>query len=285
VQFQPETIDAPALSDTTFDIIVTPPADATRGSQILRVVTNHATGEDASFISLQPVSVMDALVPLQEDVAEWERPAEEQRARIRNSSKFAIYAEAGTPIEATIRNVRVTTYSDTLSWRLLSPTVDLLDEGDVAVDEQTELSHVAEETGTHYLEVMPKRGSADVIIANRPAAEVATRLDQLQLFSSPITRSFFVPGGSEGFFLGAQDGGPTEGARFVITSPTGRVALESEGNYNGVELPVEVRPDEAGKVWTIVVEPRQDLALWLAGDVMPYLSTSPERVLVAAGSR
>ena len=285
VQFQPETIDAPALSDTTFDIIVTPPADATRGSQILRVVTNHATGEDASFISLQPVSVMDALVPLQEDVAEWERPAEEQRARIRNSSKFAIYAEAGTPIEATIRNVRVTTYSDTLSWRLLSPTVDLLDEGDVAVDEQTELSHAAEETGTHYLEVMPKRGSADVIIANRPAAEVATRLDQLQLFSSPITRSFFVPGGSEGFFLGAQDGGPTEGARFVITSPTGRVALESEGNYNGVELPVEVRPDEAGKVWTIVVEPRQDLALWLAGDVMPYLSTSPERVLVAAGSR
>ena len=45
-----------------------------------------------------------------------------------------------------------------------------------------------------------------------------------------------------------------------------------------------MRPDEAGKVWTLRVEPRQDLSLWLAGDACPYLSTTPERVLVEMGS-
>jgi len=47
---------------------------------------------------------------------------------------------------------------------------------------------------------------------------------------------------------------------------------------------VEVRADEAGGIWTIRVEPIQDLAFWLAGDVVPYLSTAPERVLVMAGT-
>jgi hypothetical protein len=121
-----------------------------------------------------------------------------------------------------------------------------------------------------------------VTFANRAVAEVATKLDPLQLFTSPITRYFYVPEGSEGFALSAEDGWPTETARFIITSPTGRSALETDGNYNGVELPVQVMADEAGKVWTLRVEPRQDIALWLTGDVMPYLSTAPERVLVAA---
>ncbi|MFW5869194.1 MAG: hypothetical protein ACOCX2_15315, partial [Armatimonadota bacterium] len=114
-------------------------------------------------------------------------------------------------------------------------------------------------------------------------AEVATAEDTLQLFGSEITRYFYVPEGAESFVLGATDGGPTEGARFVVTSPADRVAFEADGNYNGVEMPIDVRADEAGQVWTLRVEPRQDLALWLAGDAMPYLSTAPERVLIAAG--
>jgi hypothetical protein len=153
----------------------------------------------------------------------------------------------------------------------------------VSVDEQTELSHTAEATGTYYLEVVPKQGSADVSIMNRPVAEVATKQSPLQMIGSEITRHFFVPEGSGGFKLGAEDGGPTETARFVITSPSGRVAFEVDGNYNGAEFPVEVQPGEDGKPWTIRVEPRQDIALWLSGDVMPYLSTSPERLLATPG--
>ncbi len=277
-----ETVQVPALSDTAISVRVAAPADAARGRHEVRVITNHAAGEDSSFIAIQPVSVLDALKPLEADVAEWERPADEQLARIRNGSKFAIFANAGEEISARVRNVRVTTYTSTLMWSLLSPEMALLEEGQVRLDEEARVSHQAEATGTYYLVVIPQSGSALVSFENRPVAEVATAQDQLQLFGSLITRYFFVPEGSTGFRLGAQDGGPTEGARFVITSPTGRVAFEADGNYNGVELPVDVEAGEAGRVWSLRIEPQQDLALWLAGDVMPYLSTAPERVLVPA---
>jgi hypothetical protein len=280
-----DTIEAPGLSDTPLTVRIAAPEDARRGSGEIRVVTNHASGEDASFICIQPVSVLDAVVPMEAEVAEWARPSDDERARIRNASKFAVFVEEGQEIDVLIRNVRVTIYADTLSWTLLGPSMELLDEGNVRVDEEMRVVHTAEQAGTYYIEVVPKSGSADLIFENRPVAEVATREDTLQLFGSDITRHFFVPEGAESFRLGAKDGGPTETARFVITSPTGRVAFEADGNYNGVELPVEVLADEAGAVWTIRVEPVQDLAFWLAGDVMPFLSTSPERVLVARNAR
>ncbi len=278
-----KTIEAPALSDTPITVRITAAPDAERGRHEARVVTNHAIGEDSSFIVIQPVSVLDSLVPLEQDVAEWERPAEDQFARIRNGSKFAVYVTAGQEIDALVRNVRVTTYVDTLSWSLLSPEMALLDEGQVRVDEEARVTHEAAAAGTYYLEVVPKRGSALVLFENRAVAEVATGEDPLQLFGSPITRYFVVPEGSEGFKLGAQDGGPTEGARLAITSPTGRLAFEADGNYNGVEFPIDVKAGEAGEIWTLRVEPKQDLSLWLAGDVLPYLSTAPERMLRAVG--
>lgn len=275
-------IDVPALSDQGFTVRIMPPEDAERGTYRIRVTTNHAAQDDTLFVAFLQVDVLDALVPLMQDVAEWEHPSPEQRARIRHSSKFAIYATAGEELGITIHNIRVTRYVDTLTWRLLAPNMSELDSGTIPVDESVEIRHQARVSGTYYLEVVPKQGSADVIIANRAVAEVATKQSPLQLFTSSITRYFYVPEGAESFRLGARDGGPTEGAHFVITSPTGRVAFEADGNYNGAEFPVRVEPNEAGRLWTFRVEPQQDIAFWFAGDVLPYLSTSPERVLVRA---
>ncbi|MGC9319016.1 MAG: NEW3 domain-containing protein, partial [Armatimonadota bacterium] len=276
-------IQAPALSDASFDVAVHAPEGAARGRYDVRVVANHAAGEDSAFIAQLPVSVLDALQPLLPDAQEWERPEAEQRARIRNSSKFAVYAEEGETIGASIENIRVTRYEHTLTWRLVDPALTMVDHGRIAVDESAKVEHAAEVAGTYYLEVVPGSGSADVRFANRLVAEVATKQDPLQLFTSAITRHFFVPEGAEQFRLGAQDGGAAEGARFVITAPGGRVAFERDGNYNGVEWPVRVEDGEAGKLWQLRVEPRQDIAFWLAGDVMPYLSTSPERALRVEG--
>jgi hypothetical protein len=128
-------------------------------------------------------------------------------------------------------------------------------------------------------------GQAEVRTESRFVAELATDQDKLHLFCSPVTRWFYVPAGARGFALCAQDGGPDETARFVVTSPTGRVALERDGNYAGTEMAVEVRPEEAGKVWTLRVEPRQDISLWLKGDVCPYLSATADGVLIEEGAR
>lgn len=45
---------------------------------------------------------------------------------------------------------------------------------------------------------------------------------------------------------------------------------------------MQVLPAEAGKIWTVRIEPVQDFSIWLSGAVYPYLATSPERVLAPA---
>lgn len=277
------TVDAPALSDRAFDVAITSPATAERGLHEVRVLTNHAAADDTRFIAVLQIGILDALVPLQAEVESWARPPREARSRIRPDGTFAVYAAAGEEIAATIVNVRVSHYEDTLSWRLLGPDMEVIREGRIAVDQTFDLSHTAKTQGLYYLEVAPKQGSADVQFQNRSVAETATPERPLKLFVSDITRSFFVPEGAKEFQFVAQDGGPDEGARIAILSPDGRIALEADGNFNRSPHRVEVRPDEAGKVWTVRVEPRQDFSFWLSGDVMPYLSTSPERVLVRAG--
>lgn len=279
------SIAAPKLSDTPFTVDVAPPADAATGRREIRVFTSHAPGEDKSFLCLPQVEVIDNLAPLLPDAQSWPRPNTEERSRIRQRGTFAIYAEAGEPIEATIQNVRVSLYVDTLTWQLLGPQLTELAKGRIPVDKSATASQVARSTGTHYLKVSPDQGSADVTFSNRPVAELATKSEPLVLFTSQVTRYFFVPEGAREFQLAAQDGGPSETARFVITSPTGRVALEANGNFHGTPSPVAVQSGESGKVWEIRVEPRQDLRFWLTGDALPYLSTSVERVLVRVSGR
>ncbi len=273
-------IDSPPLSDQTFDLAITPPATANRGVYEIRALTNHAEADDTRHIAVLQVSVLDLLVPLVPDIATWGRPPLEARSRIRQNGTFVVHAAAGEKIAATVANIRVTHYTDTLSWRLLGPDLEAIQTGKIAVDESSTIAHTAKTEGDYYLEVVPKQGSADVQFSNRPVAEIATPEQPLKLFNSDITRHFFVPAAAKQFQVGAQDGGPTEGARIVVTSPTGRVAFEAEGNFNTARHAIDIRPGEAGKVWGIRIEPRQDFSVWLTGDVMPYLSTSPERVLI-----
>jgi hypothetical protein len=282
---EPAQVNAPALKDTDVRLLIAPPADAKPGAYEVRCTADYSDVPDTEVIAFIEVNVMEALRPLVARADEWQPPDPADLPQLRRRAKFAIHAEAGERLRMTLANVRVTHYTDTMRFRLLDADLRAVAEGRMPVDESRDIDEPAAQTGTYYLEVEPGAGSARVQIQNRAVAEVATAEDPLPLFTSRITRSFYVPADSSGFRLGAQDGGPDETARFVITSPTGRVAFEADGNYAGAELEVQVRPDEAGKVWTLHVEPVQDVAFWLAGDVCPYLSTSPERVLVGEGSR
>jgi len=273
------SVAVPALSDESFAMEVTASADARRGHYEVRAETRYAPGPDQNFVCVLALEVLDALAPHVDQVKDWPRPAADERSRIRGQGTFAVFAKAGEPITAKVTNIGVTRYEDTLSWRLMGPKMQVLEQGRIAVDKMSTISHTAPTSGTYYLEVVPKQGSADVEFTNRAVAEVATQAAPLMLYHSDITRYFLVPRHAREFQLGARDGGPTETGRFVISSPTGRIAFQSDGNYQGALFPIQVQPDEAGKLWSIRVEPRQDLSFWLTGDVLPYLSTAPQRVL------
>ncbi len=279
---EPPQGGAPALKDTDVQLSVTPPVDAPVGAYQVRCAADYSEAADTEVIAFLTANVLEPLRPLLAQAEKWAAPDAADLPQIRKRGKFAIYAEAGERLRIKLTNVRVTHYTDTLTFRLLDPDLKTVAEGSIPVDESQEIREPAKVTGAYYLEVAPGSGSVRVQIENRPVAEMATREDPLPLFTSNITRYFYVPPGSRGFKFGAQDGGPDETARFVLTSPTGRVAFEADGNYAGAEMEVQVRPEEAGKVWTLRAEPMQDVSFWLAGDVCPYLSTSPERVLVSA---
>jgi hypothetical protein len=215
----------------------------------------------------------------------WKKPEQENRARIRQRGTFAFLAEAGKALEVKLENIRVTKYTDTLKYRLLDPDLKVAEEGKVLVDTSKTIKRPVVKPGVHYLEVTPERGSCDITVAHRWCVEVVARETPLSLFVQNITRYLYVPDGAKRIILGARDGGPSEPARFAITSPTGRVAYDVNANYRGNEVEIEVQPNEAGAVWTLRIEPQQDVTFWLAGDACPYLSTSPERLLVPVSAR
>lgn len=278
VEPQPAELTASGLAYSELQVLVTPPADVPRGRYEVNLTANHSDGPETEVYAVIAVNVLDALVPFAAD-GDWTAPESEELAAIRHSGTFALYAEEGEAVRIRLDNVRVSHYTDTLAWELHAPDMSVLQSGDVKVDEAHEVEFDAPVTGTYYLSVTPKGGSVVVETDNRYLCELATPGAPLKLFTRNIARRFHVPAGSTGFAIAGRDGGPTETAHVVITSPTGRVAYDHDGNFQGADNPVQVNPDEAGKVWTITVDAVQDIELWLTGDVSPYLATSAERVL------
>ncbi len=283
-QVQPDPIEltATGLQYSQLTVQVTPPENVGRGSYEVQLAANHTGDEDKVVFGTIAVSVLDALRPVSTDGA-WKPSEADEPATIRRAGTMALYAEQGEQIRVRMDNVRVTRYVDTLSYELHAPDMSMLQEGQVKVDEAHEIEVEAPVTGTYYLWVRPKQGSVVVTTENRYFGEVATAEAPLNLYNSDITRYFYVPEDSTEFAILGRDGGPTETARVAITSPTGRIAYEHDGNYSGAENLVQVMADEAGKVWTIRVEPVQDLDLWLSGGVSACMATAPERVLAPVG--
>jgi len=276
-------VPAPALRNATVRVPIVVPVSA-RGTQTVRLRAGYTdrTDEEGS-IGFITVNVQPLLKPLQAQVADWPQPAEDQVAHLRQADKLVLYATAGEPINVTLNNVRVTQYTNSLGYRLLDPDLHPLKQGSIRVDESEAISVTAQTEGAYFLELTPGSGSVTYSTTLRPVAVLATKADPVNLFCTTITRCFYVPAGAKGFRLGAQDGGPDETARFTLTSPTGRVALDRDGNYARIEMPVDVQAGEAAGLWSLRVIPRQDITFWLAGDAMPYLSTAPERVIVESG--
>ena len=67
-----------------------------------------------------------------------------------------------------------------------------------------------------------------------------------------------------------------------MTSPEGREAFAGSYPSQG-EIEIAVRPEEAGRVWQVRIDPGYQASLWLAGDTFPYLSISLDQVLRPAG--
>jgi hypothetical protein len=281
VKVEPAQIEVAAASNATVAVQTTPPVTATPGEYEVQWTASYAGEAGAGVVAPLRLNVMEALTPLGVGPRPEVKPG--GPARFRQRGRVAVFAQAGEAVEVEVRNLRVTHYLDSLAYRLFDPDQKLVASGSVAIDASRPVAVTAASTGAHILELQPGSGSAEIVVRNQGVAEFATKAEPLRLFCSPVMRWFYVPEDAKEFRLGAIDGGPDETARFVVTAPTGRVALDRDGNYAGSEIAIEVRSGEGGRVWCLSCTPRQDISFWLTGDVCPYLSASPEQVL--AGRR
>lgn len=275
-----ETVECPALADVEIPIRFTADPTAKAGAQRIQFTVAWADLPEATVTGYAAVDLRAALVPAT-DTAEWAPTAPENRVTFRREGKMAIYAQAGEPIRAAIRNVRVTRYTDSLKATLRDLDNQIVWQQTIPVDESVQLEWTAKMTGAHLLELAPGSGSAVVEVQNRPVGELATKANPLNLFCSPIQRVFHVPAGAHEFRFGSSDGGLDETAAVRIVSPTGRIVLDRplQEPSPAKPLTIAVQPEEAGQLWQLQITPRQDVSLWLDGDVCPALSANPQRGL------
>lgn len=275
-----ETVECPALADVEIPIRFTANAKTKPGMHRIQLAIAWTDLDNGTVTGYAPVDLRAALVPVAE-TAEWTPPPPENRVTFRREGQMAIYAQAGEPIRATIHNVRVTRYTDSLKATLRDLDNQVVWQKTIPVDESAQLDWTAQMTGTHILELAPGSGSAVVEVQNRPVGELATKANPLNLFCSPIQRVFHVPADAREFRFASSDGGLDETAAVRIVSPTGRVVLDRALTEPSPAKPVTiaVQPEEAGKLWQLQITPRQDVSLWLEGDVCPALSASPQQAL------
>lgn len=274
----PELRLAP-LADRSVRLAMAAPADARSQSVTVGARVLWGAGQERGVAAEVHCSVQEQLAVLKRAA---QRPAENSPARLRQRNQVVLWVPAGEAAPVTVRNLRVTRYEDTATVRLLDPAFAPVAQAAVRVDEQGTLTAKSPVGGVFYLSVDVGSGSVELGTGGWPSAEVASAESPLALFCSPVQRWFYVPRNARQFAVYARDGGEDETARIRILAPDGTVACERDGEWAGEPHRVLVPPGMAGKVWMLECQPRQDVSLWLAGDVCPYLSLDPTQVLVPA---
>ena len=279
-KLEAETIECPPLSDTPVAVRLVAGPETRPGAHRIAFSATWAGVPDAVSAACATVDLRESLVPVAAG-GDWIPTPADNRATFRQTGSMVVAANEGETIRATIRNVRVTRYVDSCKATLRDIDGNVVWRKTIPVDEETQLAWQARTTGAHTLELLPGSGSAIVEVQNRTVGETASKSAPLKLFCSPIQRVFYVPKDAREFRFGSKDGGPDETAAIRLVSPAGRVVLERGLLEASPALPtvIAVRPDEAGKLWRLTVTPRQDISLWLEGDVCPMLSDSPARAL------
>ena len=209
---QPGTgVDAPT---------VTAAPDARPGTVRLPIETSYTGAAGSSVFCELACDLLPKLAPVAGDPAEFAPTP--TPARIRQRGRALLYAEAGETISLKVSNVRVTTFRDTASYRLLDPDLKELAKGTVKVDETATISVKAEVSGTHFLEVVPKGGSCTIESENRCLVIEASESEPLQVIYQMPVSYIHVPADAREFILRVKCG--ARPSRWIWCSLTPRGA-------------------------------------------------------------
>lgn len=260
-------------------LAVSAPLSAKQGTVMLPLVTTYNGHQEAEAINLLQCDVLPSLRPLVTEDKPFQTAA--RPSRIRREGRAMVYLKEGEKARMTLNNLRVTTYVATTAYRVLDPDLGEVAKGTLKVDEQREVAFTAGKSGVHFIEVRPGNGSCTITTPLRPFVLEASKAQPLIVFNHNPPLYFVVPSDARRFALVVVAGGETETSVVKILDPAGNEVVNENGAWMGRRFEIDVPAAARGKVWQVIVAPREDVSFHLEGDVMPYVSDDPARLLIA----
>ena len=268
--------DTPVAAYPTLRLTAAPTAKAGTVMVPFHTTCNgHAAG---TVVDLLACHVLPRLLPLDPKPGGFEPAA--KPPRIRRDGRAMLYLRKGEKAAITLTNVRVTTYTNTLRYRVLDPDLREVAKGTVDVDKARTIRLAARTEGLHFVELNPANGSCTIATPHKWLVHEASKGQPMKVIFQNPPLYLHVPTDAREFVLVIECGGPTEPAVVKIIDPAGRTVAGASGALMGRRFVVKPTAAQRGKVWKLIVDPREDVAFYLEGDVMPYLADHPSRLLI-----
>lgn len=164
-----------------------------------------------------------------------------------------------------------------VDWALLDASMKLLKSGSVAfkgAEQSLELD--AGGTGTYFIRIA---GHFFQVKTNGGLS--CWEHDAFITCGRAKSKLWFkVNSGAEYFEFSATDGGLMEPARIIFRAPDGKAVYNRFGNYVSDQwIQIPVKPEHAGKIWRLEIEPTEDLEIRMRNGVSPWLSASETSVI------
>ncbi|MBN1444666.1 MAG: hypothetical protein JW957_00985 [Candidatus Omnitrophica bacterium] len=242
-----------------------------------RQETPRSALENAGLLGPAPAE----LIPL--DPAGQESRPMQEATRLRYQAVFYIPAAAGGNIKA-----RLSAYKEGDSelmpvYGLLSPCGKVAAEGMLSFENPVLLDVPAEETGLYKLALAGRHSYSAAI--DMPHA-VQSVNDTVSAVKHTAVMYFYVPPDCAEFFIKASTPYAAERAKLTVWDSDGKEAAAAETFETTPAIAtLHPAPDQRGKVWSFRMIPSYSVNLAWDDRLPPYLSESPESLMLPAGKK
>ncbi|MFQ6105369.1 MAG: DUF6259 domain-containing protein, partial [Candidatus Glassbacteria bacterium] len=239
-------------------------AEAGLVSVPLRIIYNDH--DKAAVMNTFVCNVIPSLHPLFDNPEPFE--VVETALRMRGDGRALLYLLTGETAEITISNKQVATYTDETHYSVKDPNSRQIEQGRVNLNQAKKVIIRAEKTGTYLIEWSTGSGSSTIETSSPFLVMEASSEKALSLIRQNVTLYFYVPKLAKSFSLILRSGGKKEPVNVKVIDNTGRAIVE--GQVKGAEVrrfDITPAPGTRGEVWQMNVRPKEDVSLYMEGDV------------------
>lgn len=276
----PARISIPPCEAREVELSLTSPEDGSVSDWNIKCFIRYGNQDSTRMEESFNITLLPNFIPAAKTGAA--SPGSWQKFRHRRGQKILLYAKAGEKIDAIIRADQLS--NNGTVYTLLGPDLEVLAEGQVEKGKSVRIQSEARKSGNYYLNIRSRAvrgGNTWRVRINSPA--VGGYLSPLSFFADTAPLYVFVPKGAGEFSIAIGNDGPSEPVSLEILRPDGSTALKGNGDWSNNFIPIEVPSGMDGRIWTIKVDPSEDLQIRFSGDIVPCFSPTPSGVVKFSG--